>query len=188
MRRAVEAPPQLADGELLDGMHELGGERGERTEHVSALEQIRTRQLEPVLIADQIAIQQHIEVHRAWRPARRVALAAAVRLDGMELCQHAVQRQVRVEGRNEIYEVLALEADRTIAIPGREARPRKLTPQLRHRARQVALGGDVTPGADVDGRHGVSFRRPPACAPQRPQGGRREYARSPHRHRASYEW
>ena len=99
---------------------------------------------------------------------------------------HAVQRQVGVEGRHEIYEVLAFEANRTIAIPGREARPGKFARQLRHRARQVALGGDVAAGADVDGGHGLSFRRPAVCALQ--EGDRREYARSRHRHRASYEW
>ena len=101
---------------------------------------------------------------------------------------HAVQRQVGVEGGDEIDEILALEADRTIAIPGREARPRELARQLRHRARQVALGGYVAAGADVDGGHGVSFRRRPVCAPQQPQGDRRGYARSRRRHRASYEW
>jgi hypothetical protein len=43
--RSIETAPQLADRRFLGGMHELRRESGERAQHKSTLQQVRTRQL-----------------------------------------------------------------------------------------------------------------------------------------------
>ena len=56
MSRAIKPLPQLTDRHLLGGMHEVPRQSGERTEHESALQQVRTRQLQFRLVAKQVAV------------------------------------------------------------------------------------------------------------------------------------
>src|SRR5262249_29152363 len=114
MRSPIEAPPQLSDRQMRRGMHDVGRQLGQRAEHVGALQQVRARQLQSRLIADEVAVQQYVEIDSAGSPARRVTLAAARLLDGVQLPEYRVQRQVSLEPGHEVDEVLALEADGTV--------------------------------------------------------------------------
>ena len=128
-RSAATAPRSCMPGGRV---HHLRRQLGQRPEHVGALEQVRPRQLQARLLADQVAVQQHVQVHGARRPARRVARPAAQRLDGVQpLRAPRASGSCGAEAGDQVDEVSPLEADRAVAVPGREARAGKFASQLR---------------------------------------------------------
>ena len=103
------------------------------------------------------------------RGAQRGALArpAAAASRWHAAAQHRVDRSSVGKAGHQVDEVLPLEADGAVAIPGREAHAGELRLQPRARpCAQVPLGLDVAAGGDVDLRHGRyrvnAGRRPPA--------------------------
>src|SRR5688572_29713108 len=78
---AIEALPQLTDGGAGSRVTHVRRDIRERSEHVGPLKEIRPRQLQSCLIADHIAVQQNVEVHRTWRPLGRAGWTAAQRFD-----------------------------------------------------------------------------------------------------------
>src|SRR5579871_6301458 len=149
----VEALPELPDRECGGRMPEPRRELGQWPQHVGALEQIGPRELQALLLAYQIPVQEHVEIHRARRPARSVALASAASLDRMQPLEYSVHRQRRGETGDQVDEVVALESLRTVAIPRGEAHAGKPAPELRHRLSDATLGFDVAAGGDIDLRH-----------------------------------
>jgi hypothetical protein len=75
--RRLHVAPQLAKRAVLERVHDGGRNLCRRAQHVGTPEQVRPWQRESRLRADRVSIQQDVEVHRARRPLRRLALASA---------------------------------------------------------------------------------------------------------------
>ena len=92
------------------GCSSLGCELRQRTEHVGTLQQVRPRQLQARLIAHQIPVEQHVEIHARGAQRGASARPAAQRLDRVQLLRAPRAPAARREAGDQVDEILAVEA------------------------------------------------------------------------------
>src|SRR5215469_16828959 len=152
--RSVEPVPELRDAEARGGMNQSGRKLRQGSEHEGALEQIRARKLQPRLIADELIVEQDVQIHRSRRPSRCVTRPTAQGLDRLQALHDFVHRELAVEPGDEVDEIIALKTHGRIAVPRGETRVWKHAQQLFRGEREVALRFDIATGGNVDLRHG----------------------------------
>ena len=141
-------------------MQRLRRELGQRPEHVGALQQLRPRQRQLRLLADEISVQQQIQVERGGRSGaavrtrpQRPSICAQARV-------HLAHRQLGREPGHQIDEVRAGRSAAPAAsaaapagrlrYQGEKRAPGNCARELCDRAGEMALGLDVAARGDVD--------------------------------------
>ena len=81
-------------------------------------DQIGARQLEIRLVDDQVAVEQHVEIHRPRRPLRRQAGTPAGLFDCVQVAQQLAHRLRGGDLDDEIDEIVAGETHCGIAVGG----------------------------------------------------------------------
>ena len=122
-------------------------------QHVGALQQVRPGQTGTGELAHAVAKEQHIEVHGARGPLRRVAFAPAGGFDGVQLRQHFGQRQGCVEGHHQIVEIFALETEGGICVARRHRQLAEGGAEPGQRLWQPAGRVDIAAGGNEHARH-----------------------------------
>src|SRR5262245_1909862 len=146
----------------------------ERAQHERVAQQVGAGQREAALLHDRRTVQEEIEVQRARTVVRTGAVAPACVLHRVERFAHGPRILDRVECDDEVVEVVALEAHRTVAIDRRHAQRTEAARELLQPPAQVVSRVDVAADGDEDlARHGAlqpprrrSMRTPTFCAPR----------------------
>ena len=135
-------------------MYEVRREIGERPQHVGANQEIRSRQREVGSSADEVPVKQHVKIHGAGSPSRRLPRAATECLYGAQHDEQIIHQQIGLERGDEIDKVRSFEACGRIPVPGGEARARESSRKLLSRQCHVLMGRNIAAGGDEDLRHG----------------------------------
>jgi len=123
-------------------MASIARERGERAEHERIAHQVGPRKHEAGLVHDRRTVQQQIQVERSGTVARARTIASALILHGVERLADGARRRVRIEGDDEVVEIVAFEADGRVAEHGRDAQGTEAVRHLLQAPAQVAHGID----------------------------------------------
>src|SRR5450830_1497837 len=150
----------LAIRQLQGGWRQFG----QWVQHEGAQVHLIMRHLQAWFVDQALAVQQDIQVERAWAPTLK-AFAALVVLDGLQRIEQFQRRQAAVQGRDRIG-VARLAGEQGVALiegrhPG-DGSARQLRQRFDSAAQLLLRGRQIAAHADVDAFHVYSPAAPEA--------------------------